>query len=83
MSASTWREGVICLIAVACCGFGAGFFYRFGLPLVSIVAAVIALLAAMALHFRHVSLVILLVLALVIGTKKKFSFTVYFHICSQ
>ncbi|KAG7025340.1 Cationic amino acid transporter 9, chloroplastic, partial [Cucurbita argyrosperma subsp. argyrosperma] len=54
VSSSTWREGVICLVVVACCGFGAGLFYRVGWPWVSIVAAVFALLAAIALHFRHV-----------------------------
>lgn len=78
VSSSTWREGVICLVVVACCGFGAGLFYRVGWPWVSIVAAVFALLAAIALHFRHVSTIIFLALALIIGTKNKFSLFLIF-----
>ncbi|XP_022958906.1 cationic amino acid transporter 9, chloroplastic-like [Cucurbita moschata] len=53
-SSSTWREGVICIMVVACSGFGAGLFYRFGSLWVSMVAAVFALLASIALHLRHV-----------------------------
>lgn len=49
-------EGVICLVTIACCGFATGVFYRFGVSFVFIiVAAVLAILAAFALHFRHVS----------------------------
>ncbi|XP_023547714.1 cationic amino acid transporter 9, chloroplastic-like isoform X2 [Cucurbita pepo subsp. pepo] len=52
-SSSTWREGLICIMVVACSGFGAGLFYRFGSLWVSMVAAVFALLASIALHLRH------------------------------
>nr|GMD65123.1 cationic amino acid transporter 9, chloroplastic [Ipomoea batatas] len=48
-------EGIICLILVACCGFAAGALYRFGAPFGFLVlSAVIAILAAAALHFRQV-----------------------------
>ncbi|KAA0039776.1 cationic amino acid transporter 9 [Cucumis melo var. makuwa] len=53
VSSSTWREGVICLILVAFSGFGAGVFYRYGSLWVSVVAAILALLASIALHLRH------------------------------
>ncbi|OAY49399.1 cationic amino acid transporter 9, chloroplastic [Manihot esculenta] len=52
---SAWQEGVICLIIVACCGFGAGLFYRYGASIVFlVVAVVIAVLAAAALYLRQV-----------------------------
>nr|GMD71631.1 cationic amino acid transporter 9, chloroplastic [Ipomoea batatas] len=48
-------EGIICLILVACCGFAAGALYRFGASFGFLVlSAVIAILAAAALHFRQV-----------------------------
>nr|GMC90971.1 cationic amino acid transporter 9, chloroplastic [Ipomoea batatas] len=48
-------EGIICLILVAFCGFAAGALYRFGASFAfMIVAAVIAIIAAAALHFRQV-----------------------------
>lgn len=54
---SAWQEGVICLIIVACCGFGAGLFYRYGASIVFlVVAVVIAVLAAAALYLRQVSI---------------------------
>ena len=75
-SSSTWREGLICIMVVACSGFGAGLFYRFGSLWVSMVAAVFALLASIALHLRHVSLVSLQLFYL-------FIYLFIFHICSQ
>ncbi|KAJ9188525.1 hypothetical protein P3X46_003877 [Hevea brasiliensis] len=52
---SAWQEGVICLIIVACCGFAAGLFFRYGASVVFLVIAiVIAVLAAAALYFRQV-----------------------------
>ncbi|GAV82450.1 AA_permease_2 domain-containing protein/AA_permease_C domain-containing protein [Cephalotus follicularis] len=51
---STWQEGVICLLIVACCGFSAGIIYRVGASNVFLlVAVVIALLAFAALFFHH------------------------------
>lgn len=53
---STWREGVICLLIVACGGFGAGVCYRFSVSIVFlVVAVVVAILAIGALCFRQVS----------------------------
>lgn len=55
-SISSREEGLLYLITVACCGFAAGVFYRFGAPFIFlIVAVVIAIFAAAALHFRQVS----------------------------
>ncbi|CAN4087145.1 unnamed protein product [Withania somnifera] len=54
-SISSRAEGLICLITVVCCGFAAGVFYRFGASFVFlIVAVVIAIFAAAALHLRQV-----------------------------
>ncbi|VFQ75798.1 unnamed protein product [Cuscuta campestris] len=54
-SISLRGEGVICLVLVACCGFAAGALYRFGASFIFLIAsAAIAMLAAVALHFRHV-----------------------------
>lgn len=51
---SAWREGVICLIIIACCGFGAGLFYRINASyILLIVAVVIAVLASAMLCLRH------------------------------
>ncbi|XP_020085392.1 cationic amino acid transporter 9, chloroplastic [Ananas comosus] len=51
---SSWLEGVISLIIVACGGFAAGLCYRFGASYIYLlVAVVIAILAAAALHFRQ------------------------------
>ncbi|CAH9123416.1 unnamed protein product [Cuscuta epithymum] len=48
-------EGVICLFLVACCGFAAGALYRFRASFAFLIAAaVIAIFAGVALHFRHV-----------------------------
>ncbi|XP_021834652.1 cationic amino acid transporter 9, chloroplastic [Prunus avium] len=55
VSSSTWREGVICLLIVACGGFGAGLCYRFSVSIVFlVVAVVVAILAMGALCFRQV-----------------------------
>ncbi|XP_019186037.1 PREDICTED: cationic amino acid transporter 9, chloroplastic-like [Ipomoea nil] len=52
---SNRNEGIICLTLVAFCGFAAGVLYRFGASFAFvIVAAVIAIIAAAALHFRQV-----------------------------
>ncbi|KAH9733372.1 Cationic amino acid transporter 9 [Citrus sinensis] len=51
---SAWRQGVICLIIIACCGFGAGLFYRINASyILLIVAVVIAVLASAMLCLRH------------------------------
>lgn len=51
---SSWREGVLCLIIVACCGFAAGALYRFNASFVfMIVAAVIGIFSVAALCFRQ------------------------------
>ncbi|XP_042509410.1 cationic amino acid transporter 9, chloroplastic-like [Macadamia integrifolia] len=52
---STWLEGVLCLLIISCCGFGAGLCFRFGASFVLyLVTAVIAVIAAVALHYRQV-----------------------------
>lgn len=52
---SSWHEGVICLLAVAICGFSAGLCYRFNASfLLLLVFIFIAVFAAAALHFRQV-----------------------------
>ena len=52
---SSWLEGVICLITVACCGFGAGLFYRVSASFILLIlAVVVASLASLALNFRQV-----------------------------
>lgn len=54
---SSWKEGVICLITIACCGFGAGLFYRVNASLIfPILAVLVASLASLALCFRQVSI---------------------------
>ena len=54
---SSWLEGVICLITVACCGFGAGLFYRVSASFIFlIVAVVLASIASFALIFHQVSI---------------------------
>ena len=53
---STWCEGVICIVIVACCGFATGVLYRFGASFIfMIVAVVIAIIACAALYCRQVS----------------------------
>ncbi|XP_071931456.1 cationic amino acid transporter 9, chloroplastic isoform X3 [Coffea arabica] len=48
-------EGIICLVTIACCGFASGCIFRFGASFIFvIVAAVIAILAALALHFWQI-----------------------------
>lgn len=54
---SAWREGVICLVIVACCGFITGLLYRLNASFIfMLVAIVIAVLASAALCFRQVSI---------------------------
>ncbi|KAK8917015.1 hypothetical protein KSP39_PZI022751 [Platanthera zijinensis] len=51
---SSWHEGVLCLLVVGCCGFASGLFYRFNCSAVLIfIAVLIAILVAVALHFRQ------------------------------
>ncbi|XP_011015553.1 PREDICTED: cationic amino acid transporter 9, chloroplastic-like isoform X3 [Populus euphratica] len=51
---SAWREGVLCIVAVACCGFATGLFYRFSASFIFlVVAVVIAILATAALCCRQ------------------------------
>ncbi|KAF5732882.1 cationic amino acid transporter 9 chloroplastic isoform X1 [Tripterygium wilfordii] len=51
---TAWREGVLCLIIVAFCGFGAGVLYRVDASFVFLlVAVVIALFASAALSCRQ------------------------------
>ncbi|XVE74093.1 hypothetical protein DITRI_Ditri11bG0171600 [Diplodiscus trichospermus] len=51
---STWCEGVICLVIVACCGFATGVLYRFSASFIfMIVAVVIAIIACAALFCRQ------------------------------
>ncbi|KAL0007573.1 hypothetical protein SO802_009075 [Lithocarpus litseifolius] len=51
---SSWLEGVICLITVACCGFGAGLSYRVSASFIFlIVAVVVASIASLALIFHQ------------------------------
>ncbi|XP_020577938.1 cationic amino acid transporter 9, chloroplastic [Phalaenopsis equestris] len=52
---SSWHEGVVCLLVVGCCGFAAGFCYRFnGSFVLLLIAVVIAVLAGVALNFRQI-----------------------------
>lgn len=52
-------EGIVCLLTIACCGFAAGIFYRFGVSFVfMIVATVIAICCSAALYLRQVSLLL-------------------------
>ncbi|KAJ6335098.1 hypothetical protein OIU78_011855 [Salix suchowensis] len=51
---SAWREGVLCIVTVACCGFAVGIFYRFSASyFFLVVAVVIAILATTALCCRQ------------------------------
>ncbi|KAG8363438.1 hypothetical protein BUALT_Bualt19G0022600 [Buddleja alternifolia] len=48
-------EGIICLLTIACCGFAAGVFFRFGASFVFLIlAAVVAVFSAAALYVRQV-----------------------------
>ncbi|XVE76866.1 hypothetical protein DITRI_Ditri13aG0014600 [Diplodiscus trichospermus] len=52
---STWCEGVICIVIVACCGFATGVLYRFGASFIfMIVSVVIAIIACATLCCRQV-----------------------------
>ncbi|KAL5999318.1 Cationic amino acid transporter 9, chloroplastic [Asimina triloba] len=51
---SSWHEGAICLVVIACCGFGGGLCYRYGASFVFLLIALfIAALPAVALHYRQ------------------------------
>ncbi|KAH6817761.1 cationic amino acid transporter 9 [Perilla frutescens var. frutescens] len=51
---SNRAEGIICLIAIACCGFATGILFRFGASFAFlIVASVIAVFAAATLYLRQ------------------------------
>ncbi|XP_042508483.1 cationic amino acid transporter 9, chloroplastic-like isoform X2 [Macadamia integrifolia] len=50
---SNWREGVICLVAVACSGFVAGLCYRFDALIWLLVPIITGILAAVALYYRQ------------------------------
>ncbi|XP_058213358.1 cationic amino acid transporter 9, chloroplastic isoform X1 [Rhododendron vialii] len=51
---SSWREGVLCLIIIASCGFTAGAVYRFNASFVFLIVALIAaIFAAAALYLRQ------------------------------
>ncbi|KAJ7950815.1 putative Cationic amino acid transporter [Quillaja saponaria] len=55
VSSPARSEGVLCLIAVASCGFGAGLLFRFDASFIFLVVAVIlAISASAALNFRQV-----------------------------
>lgn len=55
MSTSAEREGVICLIAVAACGFASGLLYRYDASFIFLILAIIiAVAASIALVFRQV-----------------------------
>ncbi|KAK7394551.1 hypothetical protein VNO78_15082 [Psophocarpus tetragonolobus] len=55
VSSSAEREGIICLVAVALCGFATGILYRFEASLIFLILAiVIAAGASVALVFRQV-----------------------------
>lgn len=51
---SPWREGVICLIIIACCGFAIGLLYRYNASYIFlIVTVVMAVLVTVALCLRQ------------------------------
>lgn len=53
---SSWHEGVICLVIIACSGFGAGVFYRFSASVIFLLLSVgVAVSASAVLHYRRVS----------------------------
>ncbi|KAF5469979.1 hypothetical protein F2P56_010533 [Juglans regia] len=55
VSSSSWREGLLCLITVAFCGFGAGLLYRVNASFIFLILAVIVgIIALLALYFRQV-----------------------------
>ncbi|KAE8038592.1 hypothetical protein FH972_011086 [Carpinus fangiana] len=55
VSSSSWREGLICLITVACGGLCAGLFYRVNASFIFLIlAVVVAIIASLALCFRQV-----------------------------
>ncbi|XP_019088497.1 PREDICTED: cationic amino acid transporter 9, chloroplastic isoform X2 [Camelina sativa] len=50
---SSWQEGVICLVIIACSGFSAGILYRFSASVIFILLSVaMAVVASAVLHFR-------------------------------
>ncbi|CAH8273682.1 unnamed protein product [Arabidopsis lyrata] len=51
---SSWQEGVICLVIIACSGFGAGIFYRFSASVIFILLSVgVVVVASAVLHYRQ------------------------------
>ncbi|KAF7845065.1 Cationic amino acid transporter 9, chloroplastic [Senna tora] len=55
VSSSAWREGVVCLVAIAICGFGAGLLYRYDASLIYLfLLLVVAIAASAVLYFRQV-----------------------------
>jgi len=65
VSSSAKREGVICLIAVALCGFATGLLYRNDASFIFLILAiVIAVGASAALVFRQVRIVLYFIEAL-------------------
>ncbi|KAG2669203.1 hypothetical protein I3760_14G023200 [Carya illinoinensis] len=55
VSSSSWREGLLCLITVALCGFGAGLLYRVNASFIFLILAVIVgIIATLDLYFRQV-----------------------------
>ncbi|KAJ4950122.1 hypothetical protein NE237_026954 [Protea cynaroides] len=51
---SNWQEGLICLVAVACSGFGAGLCYRFDALFWLLVPLITGVLAIVAVSYRQV-----------------------------
>ncbi|XP_051132807.1 cationic amino acid transporter 9, chloroplastic [Andrographis paniculata] len=52
------REGIVCLVGIACCGFAAGVFYRFdALFVFPVLATAIAIFCAAAVYLRQVYVV--------------------------
>jgi len=65
VSSSAEREGVICLIAVALCGFATGVFYRYDASFIFLILTiVIAAGASVALVFRQVRVILYFIKAL-------------------
>jgi len=65
VSSSAEREGVICLIAVALCGFASGLLYRYDASFIFLILAlVIAAGASAALVFRQVRIILYFIKAL-------------------
>ena len=58
VSSSAYQEGVICLTAIAVCGFATGLLFRYDAsPIFMILAILVAVGASAALLFRQVSVI--------------------------